>query len=1247
MDMLGFSTEEELHGWLVQGVFALGVVTYVATTFITAPYGRHVRPGWGPTVNTRLGWVLMESPSAVWFALVYSWGEHRFKTTPIIAASLWGYHYTYRSYIYPFLIRTSKDKGMPLTVMLSGDFYNMINAYINARYLSQFGDYSGDVALARPSFYAGLALFVFGLSMNIYSDQVLINLRKPGESGYKIPHGGLFEYVSSPNYFSELLEWAGWTLVSQSPAGLSFLVYTATNLVPRALSNHRWYQDKFREDQQNQIPPHPPKTNRAEMAPKKGKKNAKKATGPAASDDLDDLLNEFAPNEGAAPQHEQTQQQQEDKKQEKESDVDAAAAAYLASLGVAPAAGGEKKDDKKKKKKGKKKPNADAKKDDDKKPMSAAAKALMERQAALKAEQERLEQERLEQERIAQEEEAKRLAEIEREEEARRRKKEARAAKIERQKKEGTYMTKAQKQKAAKAQAALEAMQQAGLVPEAAAEKKKVVYSDNKKKNKKNAKKEEPKKEEPKKVEPKKVEPKKVEPKKVEEEEEVDDWEKAEDAAHAQEEEEAEAPDAWDDEDWETSDVVASLEDKLQEVKEDAAADESDSDGDEDLLVLEQKKEQERLRQQGIALKKRQEEQAEQMRLEAEEERQRSKAKLEAERKKKEAAERRREREAAARANVSLDNLRSPICCIMGHVDTGKTKLLDNIRKTKVQDAEAGGITQQIGATFFPVEAIKQKTARLAETMKLEYRLPGLLVIDTPGHESFTNLRTRGSSLCDIAILVVDIMHGLEPQTLESLRLLRQKKAPFVVALNKIDRCYGWKTMPDMPVQEALKHQNEHVIREFEDRMKSIIVEFAEQKLNAEVYWRNKDLAHTVSLIPTSAISGEGVPDLLMMLTRLTQERMAKSLAFVDILQCTVLEVKVIEGLGTTIDTILVNGTLEEGATIVVCTLDGPVVTTIRSLLTPHPMKEIRVKGEYLHHQKMKAAMGVKICAQGLEKAVAGTQIYVVGPDDDVEELKDSVMSDLTGILDSVKATRRGVMVQASTLGALEALLEFLRTCDPPIPVSCVNIGPVHKKDVMRASVQLEHQPEFATILAFDVKVHSDATELAADLGVRIFTADIIYHLFDQFTVYMDNFRMARREEFAEVAVFPCVLKILPNCVFNKKDPIILGVDVEEGILKVGTPLVVPSAGGFLVGKVGSIEREHKEVDRAKKGASVAVRIDNEGSVMYGRHFDHKNKLVSRLTRQSIDALKENFREDLQKEDWQLVIKLKKVFDII
>lgn len=228
---------------LIKGIFALGAVTFMVTTLVTAPYGRHARPGWGANAGhaTRLGYHgepvghLVRSRLLVGLAV-----------TPLIAASLWECHYVYRAYVYPFLIRTSKDKRIPVTVVLSGDFYNMINAYINARYLSQFGDYSGDDPFVRPSFYAGVALFVFGLSMNIHSDLVLINLRKPGDSAYKIPYGGLFKYVSSPNYLSELLEWMGWTLLSQSPAGLSFAVYTAANLVPRALSNHLWYQEKFR-----------------------------------------------------------------------------------------------------------------------------------------------------------------------------------------------------------------------------------------------------------------------------------------------------------------------------------------------------------------------------------------------------------------------------------------------------------------------------------------------------------------------------------------------------------------------------------------------------------------------------------------------------------------------------------------------------------------------------------------------------------------------------------------------------------------------------------------------------------------------------------------------------------------------------------------------------------------------------------------------------------------------------------------
>uniref|UniRef100_A0A2P2JHI5 Uncharacterized protein MANES_02G178500 n=1 Tax=Rhizophora mucronata TaxID=61149 RepID=A0A2P2JHI5_RHIMU len=288
------------------------------------------------------------------------------------------------------------------------------------------------------------------------------------------------------------------------------------------------------------------------------------------------------------------------------------------------------------------------------------------------------------------------------------------------------------------------------------------------------------------------------------------------------------------------------------------------------------------------------------------------------------------------------ENLRSPICCIMGHVDTGKTKLLDCIRGTNVQEGEAGGITQQIGATYFPAENIRERTKELKADAKL--KVPGLLVIDTPGHESFTNLRSRGSGLCDIAILVVDIMHGLEPQTIESLNLLRMRNTEFIVALNKVDRLYGWKTCRNAPIIKAMKQQTKDAQNEFNMRLTQIITQFKEQGLNTELYYKNKEMGETSSIVPTSAISGEGIPDLLLLLVQWSQKTMVEKLTYSSEIQCTVLEVKVIEGHGTTIDVVLVNGVLHEGDQIVVCGLQGPIVTTIRALLTPHPMKELRVK---------------------------------------------------------------------------------------------------------------------------------------------------------------------------------------------------------------------------------------------------------------------------------------------------------------
>lgn len=603
---------------------------------------------------------------------------------------------------------------------------------------------------------------------------------------------------------------------------------------------------------------------------------------------------------------------------------------------------------------------------------------------------------------------------------------------------------------------------------------------------------------------------------------------------------------------------------------------------------------------------------------------------------------------AESSAGPTESNLRSPICCIMGHVDTGKTKLLDCIRGTNVQEGEAGGITQQIGATYFPAENIRERTKELKADAKLN--VPGLLVIDTPGHESFTNLRSRGSGLCDIAILVVDIMHGLEPQTIESLNLLKMRNTEFVVALNKVDRLYGWKTCRNAPIVKAIKQQSKDVQNEFNMRLTQIVTQFKEQGLNTELYYKNKEMGETFSIVPTSAISGEGIPDMLLLLVQWTQKTMIEKLTFSNEIQCTVLEVKVVEGHGTTIDVVLVNGVLHEGDQIVVCGMQEPIVTTIRALLTPHPMKELRVKGTYVHHKEIKAAQGIKITAQGLEHAIAGTSLYVVGPNDDLEDIMESAMDDMRSVMNRIDKTGEGVCVQASTLGSLEALLEFLKSDAVKIPVSGISIGPVHKKDVMKASVMLEKRKEYATILAFDVKVTPDARELADDLGVRIFCADIIYHLFDQFKAYIDNLKEERKRESAEEAVFPCVLKIMPGCIFNKKDPIVLGVDVLEGIAKIGTPICVPQKEFIEIGRIASIENNHKAVDYAKKGQTVAIKIvgsnSEEQQKMYGRHFEQEDELVSRISRRSIDILKENYRNDLSMEEWKLVAKLKTLFKI-
>jgi translation initiation factor 5B len=483
------------------------------------------------------------------------------------------------------------------------------------------------------------------------------------------------------------------------------------------------------------------------------------------------------------------------------------------------------------------------------------------------------------------------------------------------------------------------------------------------------------------------------------------------------------------------------------------------------------------------------------------------------------------------------------------------------------------------------------------------------------------------------------------------MRLLRDRKTPFIVALNKIDRLFQWSRIDNNGFEDSLAMQKKGVQQEFKERWDFVHTQLQEQGFNSELFYQNKNMARYVSVVPTSAHTGEGIPDMLKLIIKLTQERMTNNLMYLSEVECTVLEVKVIEGLGTTIDVVLSNGVLHEGDRIVLCGNPEPIATNIRALLTPAEMKELRVKSSYVHNKEVKAAMGIKIAADGLDSAIAGSRLLVVGKDDDEEDLMDEVMGDLAHLLSKVSKSGRGVSVQASTLGSLEALLEFLRVSK--IPVSTISIGPVFRKDVLRAGVMLEKAKEYAVMLCFDVKVDRDAKAYADEIGVKIFEADIIYHLFDKFTAHMKQLEEQRKEDSKMLAVFPCVLH--PVAVFNKKDPIVIGVDVVDGNLKLLTPLAAikknPVTGVkeiLQLGRVTSIERDHKQIPVCKKGQpSVAIKIEGANQPMYGRHLEEKDTLYSAISRKSIDVLKEYFRSDVSQDEWKLMVQLKKEFDIM
>ena len=480
-------------------------------------------------------------------------------------------------------------------------------------------------------------------------------------------------------------------------------------------------------------------------------------------------------------------------------------------------------------------------------------------------------------------------------------------------------------------------------------------------------------------------------------------------------------------------------------------------------------------------------------------------------------------------------NLRTPIVVVMGHVDHGKTSLLDKIRGTAVAKGEAGLITQHIGATEVPLNVIQEFCG---SHFGKEMQIPGLLFIDTPGHHAFTSMRSRGGSLADLAVLIVDVNEGFQPQTLESLTILKRFKTPFVVAANKMDRIGGWQPQSNSPFARSFKAQSERVAEVLDTRIYELVGELYKHGFDADRYDRISDFTRTVGIVPISAITGEGVPDLLLVLVGLAQRFLKDNLQLTATGAGvgTILEVKEEKGLGTTLDVILYNGEFNSGETIIVGTAHEPIITKIRALLKPKPLAEIRSEERFLPVKHVAAASGVKVSAPKLESALAGSTIRVVTSPEEAEVLSLELKSELEAV--RIDAEAEGVILKADTIGSLEAMVGELKA--KKVAIHYADVGPVSRRDVIRGAAIKE--PLLSVILAFNVPILPDALSEIQKTNVPVFSSDIIYTILESYEQWVEEQKMKIEQARLEAVIRPGAVRLLPDCVFRQSKPAIVGV---------------------------------------------------------------------------------------------------------
>ena len=540
--------------------------------------------------------------------------------------------------------------------------------------------------------------------------------------------------------------------------------------------------------------------------------------------------------------------------------------------------------------------------------------------------------------------------------------------------------------------------------------------------------------------------------------------------------------------------------------------------------------------------------------------------------------------------------IRQPIVSILGHVDHGKTTLLDTIRGTCVADRECGRITQHIGATEVPIDVIDQFCGSL---MIPNTTIPGLLFIDTPGHHSFTTLRARGGALADLAVLIVDIMEGLKPQTIESLTILKRYQVPFVVAINKVDRINGWVSSDRSCFADAIKAQSEKVLEVLDEKLYKIVGQLFKEGYSADRYDRIQDFTRTIALVPTCARTGDGMADLLMILVGLAQRFLQEKLETEmeeGLGEGTVLEVKEEKGLGTSLDTIIFSGMIRYGDTIVVGGKGEPIVTRVKALLKPKPLDEIRDPQErFTNVQTVTAAAGVKIIALNLDRVIAGSPIKVVKGD--AAEIMDAVRKE-TDI--TIPLFDQGILVKADAIGSLEAISSELIKLG--IDINSAEVGDVSRRDVVDADTMQD--PYNKTILAFNVNILPDAEEMLRDTDVLLLDNNIIYKLLEDYVKCRKDMECSLDVKAREEIVHPGKFKVLPDCIFRVSKPAVVGIRVQGGRIRVGHEVL--RSDGRVIGRIQSIQSEKKSLTELKSGEEAAVALSK---VTVGRQLKEEDVL--------------------------------------